>query len=62
MRTSEIIRKTGETDIELTFNLDGFGNSELDTGVGFLEHMLTLFAHQEPQVHMFLGRHQDRRA
>ena len=44
MRTSEIIRKTGETDIELTFNLDGFGNSELDTGVGFLEHMLTLFA------------------
>lgn len=44
MRTSEIIRKTGETDIELTLNLDGFGNSELDTGVGFLEHMLTLFA------------------
>ena len=44
MRTSEIIRKTGETDIALTLNLDGFGNSQLETGVGFLEHMLTLFA------------------
>ena len=44
MRTSEIFRKTGETDIPLTLNLDGFGDSELRTGVGFLEHMLTLFA------------------
>lgn len=44
MRTSQISRKTGETDIVLTLNLDGFGSSELDTGVGFLEHMLTLFA------------------
>ena len=44
MRTSQISRKTGETDISLTLNLDGFGSSELDTGVGFLEHMLTLFA------------------
>lgn len=44
MRTSEIFRKTGETDIALTLNLDGFGDSELRTGVGFLEHMLTLFA------------------
>lgn len=44
MRTSEIIRKTGETDIRLVLNLDGSGKSELDTGVGFLNHMLTLFA------------------
>ena len=44
MRTSQISRKTGETDITLTLNLDGFGTSELETGVGFLEHMLTLFA------------------
>lgn len=44
MRTSQISRKTGETDIVLTLNLDGFGSSELETGVGFLEHMLTLFA------------------
>ncbi len=44
MRTSQISRKTGETDIALTLNLDGFGSSELETGVGFLEHMLTLFA------------------
>ena len=44
MRTSQISRKTGETDISLTLNLDGFGSSELETGVGFLEHMLILFA------------------
>ena len=44
MRTSEIIRKTAETDIRLFLNLDGSGQSEIDTGVGFLNHMLTLFA------------------
>lgn len=44
MRTSEISRKTGETDIRLSLNLDGSGKSGLDTGVGFLNHMLTLFA------------------
>ena len=44
MRTSEIIRKTAETDIELKLNLDGSGRSDIDTGVGFLDHMLTLFA------------------
>ena len=44
MRISRISRKTGETDITLTLNLDGTGRSELATGVGFLEHMLTLFA------------------
>lgn len=44
MRTSEIIRKTAETDISLKLNLDGKGNAEINTGCGFLDHMLTLFA------------------
>ena len=44
MRTSEINRKTAETDISLALNLDGNGNSLIDTGCGFLDHMLTLFA------------------
>ncbi len=44
MRTAEIIRKTKETDIKLSLNLDGSGKSEINTGVGFLDHMLTLFA------------------
>ena len=44
MRTAEICRKTAETDILLTLNLDGTGKSTVKTGVGFLDHMLTLFA------------------
>ena len=44
MRTAEIIRRTAETDIMLTLNLDGTGKSTIATGVGFLDHMLTLFA------------------
>ncbi len=44
MRTAEINRKTAETDIQLRLNLDGTGVSTIDTGVGFLDHMLTLFA------------------
>ncbi len=44
MRNSEIIRKTAETDIRLSLSLDGVGKSEIDTGCGFLDHMLTLFA------------------
>ncbi len=44
MRSSEIKRKTAETDIELSLCLDGNGTSKIDTGCGFLDHMLTLFA------------------
>lgn len=44
MRTAEINRKTAETDIVLSLNIDGSGKSNIDTGCGFLDHMLTLFA------------------
>ena len=44
MRTYKISRKTAETDISLALNLDGTGKSSIDTGCGFLNHMLTLFA------------------
>ena len=44
MRTYEITRKTAETDIQLSLNLDGTGKSSIDTGCGFLNHKLTLFA------------------
>lgn len=45
MRIAEINRKTAETDISLTLNLDGTGACEVSTGCGFMDHMLTLFAH-----------------
>lgn len=44
MRNSDISRVTAETDIRLSLDLDGRGESEIDTGVGFLDHMLTLLA------------------
>jgi imidazoleglycerol-phosphate dehydratase len=44
MRTAEIKRKTNETDINMTFNLDGSGVRDIDAGIGFIEHMLELFA------------------
>ncbi|MBR2013204.1 MAG: imidazoleglycerol-phosphate dehydratase HisB [Clostridia bacterium] len=44
MRTANIDRKTKETDISLSLNLDGSGMSEIATGCGFLDHMLILFA------------------
>ena len=44
MRYAEIKRKTAETDIVLSLNLDGSGQSSIDTGCGFMNHMLTLFA------------------
>lgn len=43
MRSSQITRKTNETNIELYFSIDGEGKSHLDTGVPFLDHMLDLF-------------------
>lgn len=43
MRTSKIVRKTAETNIILDLNLDGGGIGEINTGVGFLDHMLMLF-------------------
>ena len=50
MRTAEINRKTNETEIQVKLELDGPGKTCIDTGVGFLNHMLTLFA-----VHGMLG-------
>lgn len=44
MRISEINRKTAETDIKLKLNIDGEGTSKIDSGCGFLDHMLTLLA------------------
>lgn len=44
MRQATIERKTAETDIKLTLNIDGSGKSEISTGAGFLDHMLELFA------------------
>jgi len=44
MRAAEIRRTTAETDIALSLNLDGSGKSDIQTGCGFLNHMLTLFS------------------
>lgn len=44
MRKAEIVRKTAETDIYLSLALDGAGRAEIDTGVGFMNHMLELLA------------------
>ena len=44
MRTAEINRKTAETDIAVKLKLDGRGSADISTGVGFLDHMLELFA------------------
>lgn len=44
MRTSQLNRKTGETDIRLSLDLDGSGTYNIDTGCGFFNHMMELFA------------------
>ncbi len=46
MREAKVLRKTAETDIALTLCLDGKGTANVKSGVGFLDHMLTLFARQ----------------
>lgn len=43
MRKTDIKRKTNETDISLSLNIDGSGKSDIQTGVGFFDHMLNLF-------------------
>ena len=43
-RTGSVERKTGETDIQLVLDIDGSGSADIDTGVAFLDHMLTLLA------------------
>ena len=44
MRTAKISRKTSETDIQMKLTLDGTGSSDISTGIGFFDHMLTAFA------------------
>ena len=44
MRKAEVSRKTAETDIRISLNLDGRGMADVDTGIGFFDHMLTSFA------------------
>ena len=43
-RHAKVVRKTAETDIQLDLTLDGGGKSQIATGVGFFDHMLTLLA------------------
>lgn len=43
-RKAQLVRKTAETDISLSINIDGAGASQIDSGIGFFDHMLTLFA------------------
>jgi imidazoleglycerol-phosphate dehydratase len=43
-RTATVRRETGETEIEITLNLDGSGRAQIETGLGFLDHMLTALA------------------
>ena len=45
MRTAKVNRKTKETDISCEINIDGTGQNEISTGVGFFDHMLEIFSH-----------------
>ena len=47
-RRAELHRQTGETDIRISLDLDGVGESKIDTGVPFFDHMLTLFSKHSP--------------
>ena len=44
MRQATVVRQTGETSINLTLHIDGSGQADIQTGIGFLDHMLTLLA------------------
>ncbi|MGM9912242.1 imidazoleglycerol-phosphate dehydratase HisB [Floccifex sp.] len=44
MRNANLIRNTKETQIEMALNIDGTGSNEIETGIGFFDHMLTLFS------------------
>lgn len=44
MRSAEVSRRTSETDIRIELNIDGTGISDIDTGIGFFDHMLTAFS------------------
>ena len=62
MRTAKIERNTQETRIRLTLSLDGTGTAEIATGCGFLDHMLTLFAHHgrfDLSLHCTGDHHED---
>ena len=45
MRTAKVNRKTNETDISCEINIDGTGQNEISTGIGFFDHMLEIFSH-----------------
>ena len=54
MREAKLERNTNETQIELEINLDGTGKAEIQTGIGFFDHMLTLLAfHSEMDIKKF---------
>ena len=58
MRTSKTNRKTKETDISCEINIDGTGQNEISTGVGFFDHMLEIFSHHSPVSYTHLRAHE----
>jgi imidazoleglycerol-phosphate dehydratase len=52
MRKVTVSRNTKETEVQIDLNLDGSGITEIDTGVGFFDHMLTLFGFMESSIYI----------
>ena len=52
MRNAKVNRKTKETDISCEINIDGKGQNEISTGIGFFDHMLEIFSHQIGRAHV----------